>query len=184
MARKAATNWIAVKQDFISDSTATYTSMARKYNVSARSVMRWAVKEGWVATRKDIGDKVTQKVSAKAISDMDEVNDRHTKAYKNLQAFALTNLNILYDHIRSEVDSAKQANKKLNPRDIYSSQMAKFLAETLRIAMDGERITRGLPTVVTKGEQDVKLSSEFADRPLEDLERLFKVVDGPDDTTG
>lgn len=180
--RKAAANWGQLKTEYISDNTVTYELLAKKYGVSSRSVKRHAMEDDWQGARKNIVQQVTNSVTKRAIDNMDEVNERHTKAYKNLQAFALTNLNILYDHIKTEVDAAKNKGIKVNPRDVYSSQMAKFLAETLRIAMDGERITLGLPTVVTKGEQDVNLKSEFADQPLEELEKLFKAVDASNET--
>jgi hypothetical protein len=46
--------------------------------------------------------------------------------------------------------------------------------------MDGERITLGLPTVVTKGEQDVKVKNEFSDKSLEEVERIYQAIDGAD----
>lgn len=180
--RKAAANWGQLKTEYISDNTVTYEYLAQKYGVSSRSVKRHAVEDSWKAARKDIVQQVTNSVTRHAIDNLEEVNARHTKAYKNLQAFALTNLNILYDHIKTTQETAKAQGKKLNPRDVYNSQQAKFLAETLRVAMDGERITLGLPTVVTKGEQDVNLSSEFANKDINELEKLFKAVNEPNET--
>jgi hypothetical protein len=179
--RKAAANWGELKTEYISDNTVTYEGLAKKYGVSSRSVKRHAVEDNWKTARKDIVQQVTNNVTKRAIDNMEEVNERHTKAYRNMQAFALTNLNLLYDAVRDEIAKAKKENRKVNTRDVYSSQMAKFLAETLRIAMDGERITLGLPTVVTKGEHDVNLKNEFADKPLDELEKLFKAVDEPNE---
>jgi hypothetical protein len=178
--RKAAAPWGTLKQEYISDNTVTFSALSKKYKVSMRTVARHAIKEDWKGARKDIVQQVTNSVTKKAIDNFEEVNERHTKAYKNLQAFALTNLNILYDHIRTEVEKSKVEGRKLNPKDVYNSQQAKFLAETLRVAMDGERITLGLPTVVTKGEQDVKVKNEFSDKSLEEVERIYQAIDGAD----
>lgn len=182
MGKKARINWLEMKQRFIADRSVTYKSIADEYGVTGRTVERHAEKEGWMDGRKTVEDQVTEKIAEKVAGDIDEVNERHTKTYKNLQMFALTNLNILYAHIKHEQEQARAQGRRLAPKDIYSSQMAKFLAETLRIAMDGERITLGLPTIVTKGEQDVNLKSEFADRELEELEKLYKAVDTPNET--
>lgn len=175
-------NWLEVKKEYITDPAVTYQALADKHKVGVRTVKRWALKDGWQAARAEVAREVSESVTKKAVDEMSEVNERHTKAYRNLQAFALTNLNILMDYIRTEIATAQQNGKKITPREIYNSQQAKFLAETLRISMDGERITLGLPTVVTKGEQDVRLTSEFEDRPVEELEKLFKAVDASDET--
>lgn len=182
MARPSAADWTMLKQEYIGNNTVTYEALAKKHGVSSRTIKRHAVEEGWQAARNNISQQVTNNVTKRAIDNLEEVNARHTKAYKNLQAFALTNLNILYDDIKYQQQMAKQNGAKLDPKKIYSSQMAKFLAETLRIAMDGERITLGLPTVVTKGEQDVNLSSEFANKDINELEKLFKAVNEPNET--
>lgn len=179
MARTAAADWTMLKQEYIGNNTVTYQALAKKHGVSERTIKRHAVQEGWQAARNNIAQQVTNNVTKRAIENLEEVNERHTKAYKNLQAFALTNLNILYDHIKTQQQQAKEKNVKLNPRDVYNSQQAKFLAETLRVAMDGERITLGLPTVVTKGEQDVNLTSEFANKDLNELEKLYRAADEP-----
>lgn len=175
-------DWLSVKNEFVSNSTTTYASVAEKYGTTVRSVMRHAHKEGWMGMRKEVEERAAVAIVEKAVEQIEEVNGRHVKAYKNLQAFALTQLNILYEYTKDAMRKAKVEGRTLTPRDLYNSQQLKFLAETLRIGMDGERVARGIPTVVTKGEQDINVKSEFAEQPVEELERLYKTIDAPHET--
>jgi hypothetical protein len=82
-------NWEPIRLEYIHDGTATYTSLADKYGVSAYTLKWHAERERWRDERKTHCLKVVDKLSASraaaALPTIQEVNEQWLKQSKELR---------------------------------------------------------------------------------------------------
>lgn len=60
-------DWDAAKMEYITDSGASYHSIAEKYGVSQRQIERVGRRDGWSAARAEYVGEVTEKIKAATI---------------------------------------------------------------------------------------------------------------------
>ena len=165
-------DWNKAKQVYVKDPTLTLENIAEKYRVSIQAVKKHAASEQWSKSRQNVAEKTTTRTEDKIADQLAEINIRHTDTFKSLQSLLLNNLNILITDIERRKETARVTGKPLTREDIYSSQSVKFFSEALRSAIEGERITLGLPINVTKSEMEMKMVDEFSKYTDEELERI------------
>ena len=61
-------DWNKIREEYITDETSSYRSLAKKYGVSLDAVYKHAKAEGWIAMRQQLKDKTITK-SIEKISD-------------------------------------------------------------------------------------------------------------------
>lgn len=170
MARPPKIDWVAARGDYIADPTLTYYDIAEKYNISVKAVKNNGAKDDWKSARQAVIVRANEKVTEIAATQLAEVNTRHTNTYKNMQALGLAQLNIALRSIQRAQREAEQTGTEVGIKDdrILGQQRLKFLFDGLKIAMDGERITLGLPTTVSVSKNELV---------AKDGEALFEQVD-------
>lgn len=138
-------DWNLAKKDYVSDPRVTIQDISEKYGVSRKVVGEHSVKEGWTAARQSVVKKADEKTIANLSEDLAKVNERHTLNFKNVQSIALA---LLQDYA-DEITEARKLGKRAIMVDV---RQLKALQDTLRSSVEGERITLGLATSVTKNE--------------------------------
>lgn len=148
--RSIRVDWNAVKLAYVTDATQTFTSIAKKYKVSSKSVEIQAKKGKWTAERAAFNVRSVKAIEGDLIDERTEANKRHTKIYKNMQALASAELSIAYRQIENYVTNNN--NPTLDKDAVISPFNMKNLFEALNMAIEGERVTLGLPNTVTRTE--------------------------------
>ena len=85
----AKINWSAALSDYLKDETTSYASISREHGVSLQAVKKRASKEGWVDLRQKSIQKVNQKLPELVGESIADMNARHVRFGKLLQASAL-----------------------------------------------------------------------------------------------
>ena len=105
---------------------------------------------------------------------MAATNDRHRKLYRNIQSMILTYMKIINQHNKAMVEKAKKEGKVVNPKNLYSPMNLHYLTQVLVSAIEGERVTLDLPTVVV-AQPGYKLNPEIEYTP--ETEELIKSLE-------
>lgn len=147
-------DWASMKKDYISNPELSLAKIAEKYKVAKRTVEKRAAEGKWVEARKRVQALAAEDAELTVAKDISEVNRRHTTAYRNMQALASTQLTIAFNQLKSKQEEAQAKGRTLNiyEKGIISQHRMKSLFESLKIAIEGERVTLGLPITVTKSE--------------------------------
>jgi hypothetical protein len=115
-------NWLAIKRDFISDITSTYTSLAKKYGVQYATVATKGGREKWPLLREEIQRKAELSLVDDVQSEILEVKKRHIRIAKIMQKLGL------------------EALEKIEYKPKNSKQALEYLVEGIKI----EKQTMGL----------------------------------------
>ena len=100
----------------------SYTALAEKFGVAKRTVVTRAKSEHWQERLVDAERKARQIADQKAVESLEEMNERHLKSVRLIQAKAIEIL------VRMPLDSASSA------------------ARALATAIEQERVIRGEPS--------------------------------------
>lgn len=123
----------------------SYQVVAEKYGVSKRTVTNTAVRDKWQERVVELEAKARQRTEEKILETLDEMNTRHLKMYKFVQAQALEALK------RAQLDSGSDAWRAMFE------------------GMKGERLVRGEPTERTESvEAIIKREYERWLKPVEE----------------
>jgi len=157
MARKPKIDWNKAKVMYVSDDTVTYLQVSKAFGVSHKGVKARGSAEHWRDQRRDVAEKINERLIEKSVDKLAEVNARHTSIYKNMQALGLSELNIAMNEILRLQKWSKDSGMPLTLKKdgIIGQQSLKFLFDGLKIAMDGERITLGLPTAIAVSKNEM-----------------------------
>lgn len=175
MAAPTKLDWKALKKEYVTDPTLSYADLAKKYGTSKNTVERHASKDKWVKSRQTVGEKAEAKAMEKAVDQLSEINIRHTSTYKAMQNLLAKNLTALIEYTDSVTRRAKAANRAPTPAELNTMSQLNFLTQAFRTALDGERITVGLPTTVTQNKTDMNITVDFSQY---DDEVLDAILDG------
>jgi hypothetical protein len=173
MGMQTKIDWQKARKDYVSDTSLTYQDIADRYNCSLKAVKKVGSRDSWREGREAIIQRANEKVQENVADQLAEVNERHTNTYKNMQALGLSQLNIALTEVRRLQKEADDQGVPLsiNKDGIIGQQRLKFLGDFLKVAMDGERITLGLPTSVSVSK------TELAGK---DGDALFEQIDTDD----
>lgn len=150
-ARKTKVDWLEVKKEYLSDSTTSYRSLAKKYGVSFTTLEKRANREGWSELRQELVEKAEEAFKEKLLKTKSEANNRHLTHYQNIQAIANKSINEMANK-NYLLDKAGNLylDRRGNPvqRPINPFELEK-LAKAMKEAINGERVVLGLPTSVS-----------------------------------
>lgn len=145
-------NWTFAQKDFLSDPTLRYKDIADKYGVSVTAVKQRGANEGWHGLRLELSKKTIQQVETKLIDRNSEINERHATVFRNLQQLASTKLTIAYRQIERLIKEKGIDNISIYDNKMISQRDLKDLVDAYTGAINGERITVGLPTAIARKE--------------------------------
>lgn len=168
-------DWVQAQKDYLSDITTTYKMIAEKFGVSERIVEKRASVEGWVESRKNIGREVIIQAKGEIVDRNAETNDRHSRLYRNMQSTAGNLLLIANNTIARKIEEKGVENLTVYEEGIISTSRLKFLFEALKVAIDGERVTVGLPTSVERKEMTGKDGSDLFAKV--DTQKLYDLME-------
>jgi hypothetical protein len=154
-------NWTEAQKDFLSDPTLRYKDIAEKYAVSLTAVKQRGANEGWHELRQDLSKKTIQQVETKLIDRNSEINERHATVFRNLQQLAGTKLTIAYRQIERLVKEYGIDNLSIYDHRMISQRDLKDLVEAYTGAINGERVTVGLPTSIARKEVSARNKTDL-----------------------
>lgn len=175
MAAPAKIDWIEAQIYYLADNTRSYKDVAQKFGVSSTAVEQRAAKEHWVELRNSLGEKTIQKVEAELVDRKAEINERHSRHYRNMQAMAGNLLLIANNTIQKKMAEKGTDNVTIYEEGLISPSRVKFLYEALKIAIDGERVTVGLPTSVERREVTGKDGDDLFQKV--EPKKLYEILD-------
>lgn len=150
MAARAKVDWNKIRNEYLTDSTVSYGSLAKKYGVTKRAVQEQGTKAGWPQLRQEFADRAFEKFQDKLLEEKSAAQNRHLLQYQNLQA--IVNQSIMA-FSKGQYYTDKKGNLVLDkkgepiPVPVDTNQLLS-LTKAAKVAMDGERTVLGLPTVV------------------------------------
>ena len=138
-------NWFEIKKDFISDSTATFDSLAKKHGASRVTIANHARREKWLDLRKEVEIRAEKRIMEEAERKLAEVKQRHSQVGKMLQ----------HEGVKAIVKGKKK------PRT--AREALKFTSEGVRIEREAEGMDsqRQAPQVVNIIQQQKSLIDKY-----------------------
>jgi hypothetical protein len=171
---KTKVDWVQARKDYLADNTLSYADIAKKYDVSKHTVEVHAKRESWVATRQSIGEKSLVKLEGDLVNRNAEVNERHGVAFRNMQQLAGIKLTIAFRQIEKIIADKGLKNMTIYDLKMISQQDIRNLIEAYSAAINGERVTLGLPTSVERKEVTGRDGKElFGDDNYSELVELL-----------
>ena len=167
-------DWLQAKMMYVQNNTMSYADIAKRFGVSTRQVQRRGSEENWVECRQDVVNSAEIKILENTIDEMAATNDRHRKLYRNIQSMIHTYMKIINQHNKAMVEKAKKEGKVVNPKNLYNPMNLHYLTQVLVSAIEGERVTLDLPTVVV-AQPGYKLNPEIEYTP--ETEELIKSLE-------
>lgn len=151
---------VQAEHEYVTNSKMTILEISKKYGISNRTVSIYAAKHEWTEKRKVCMDRALEKTMDEHAKMISERNTAHLGMWRNAQIAAMNSL--------------KRADSQKKTGDVTKSIYA------LQAAIDGERKTLGLPTVINRNadpsddqERDTLNLVEAAER----AEQLLKEAD-------
>ena len=146
--KQKSVDWLAVKLLYAENHRMSYNDIAQMFNVSLKQVKKHGAREHFVQSRQEVSDSVEIKIKEKLVDDRVDANERHRIAYKNLQALANVYIKVVANHNISVIEKAKSQGRIANPKELYSPSKLLDLCKTIKLAIDGERVTLNLPSII------------------------------------
>jgi len=167
-------DWLAARKFYVANTMVSYKDVAAEFAVSTTSVERHARKENWKLQRDKIEDKAVEKFEGEIVDKKSEVNDRHTIVYRNMQSLASAQLLLAYEEFK-KAQAANPTNLSIHDDRIIKTYHMRDLFESLKLAIDGERVTLGLPITVTNTQITGADGKALFEQP--DIDELYKLVE-------
>lgn len=129
-------DWDALKTEFLMGTWLKVADFLRDKNLRDSGNTR-AMTKGWAQERRSLRNEISNAtqdaIKRKTVETQVSILDRHKKIWKGVEISALRHLEI-----------ARKEGKDIDPR------VLKTLAETLKIATEGERLANGMSTAKTE----------------------------------
>ncbi len=149
MAAPKKVDWSVVRNEYLQDSTVSYSDLAKKYGVSLKSVKDHGAADGWPALRQNLSEKAFEAFTHKLLGQKSDAQERHLRHYQNIQALANKSIAAL-DQANYYTEKGKLVLVDGKPVEIPPDPYSlKALAQAIKLGIDGERVVLGLPTAVT-----------------------------------
>ncbi|TAK94098.1 hypothetical protein EPO05_06715 [Patescibacteria group bacterium] len=145
---KPKADWVQAKMAYVQDVTLTYADIAEMFGVSTRQVERRGKDEDWGGCRQDVGQNVEYIITAKMVDERVAINDKHQQQYAAVQAYIRVYMATINKWNKKIIDEAQAKGETPNPDDFYSPKKLRSLMKTLRLAIEGERVTVDLPNII------------------------------------
>ncbi len=82
-------NWIEIKRDYLTDPTASCSSLAKKFGVALRTIEARSAREKWALLREEIMHKAEIKMVSEAENEILQVKKRHLQIARLLQKIGI-----------------------------------------------------------------------------------------------
>lgn len=158
-------DWEAAKKWFLEDNTRTFQGVADKFGVTRNSVIAHAGpdKGDWRNLRIELAEKAEAELKESLIDEKTKVNNRHLDHWRRIQNIVAKRLT-RYENATNEKEATEKGVY------LYSGRELKDDTQTMRIAIDGERVVLGLPIIIQHNKNE---DLEVPDRlSPEEIERL------------
>lgn len=168
MAAPAKIDWFKAREDYLSDSTLSYSDIAKKYDVSLTAVKTRGNNEDWLKLRQSLTEKALSKFQERLVDEKSKANSKHLTHWQNIQALAngliidMANRSY-YRNKDGNLILDRNNNPILVPIDPFALER---LVRALKEAINGERVVLGLPTSVSgisAQSEDNNVWSSFSD---------------------
>lgn len=175
-------DWVQAQKDYLDDPKLSLKDIAIKYGVAENTVQEHSSREKWVASREVTQQNTLIQAGEIIVSRNSQINEKHNKQYTDMQILAINMVRIASNTIQRKAKEKGIENLTVYEKDMISPKALKDLYESLKIAMDGERVTVGLPTSVERKEFTGKDGNDLFAKlePTEfyaHLERAFTSLD-------
>ena len=121
--------WFEAKKDYLMDSEAKITEIAKKYKIQKDMLIKRAREENWDAQRKNVFARADAKMKEVAENTLAEVKDRHAMIGRMLQKIGTTSL--------------KKYKAVLGPKDALQ-----YLVEGVRMEGEARGLRKDQPKIV------------------------------------
>lgn len=155
---------VQAEHEYVTDSKMTILGIAKKYGISNRTVSIYAAKHEWTEKRKVCMDRALEKTMDEHAKMISERNTAHLGMWRNAQIAAMNSL--------------KRADSQKKTGDVTKSIYA------LQAAIDGERKTLGLPTVINKTSEPTDDQERDTLNLVEAAERAEQLLKEADEKAG
>lgn len=167
--KRAATptySWdvVQAEHEYVTNSKITMAEIAKKYGISNRMVSKYAAQHEWTEKRKTCMDRALEKTMDEHAKMISERNTAHLGMWRNAQIAAMNAL--------------KRADNQKKTGDVTKSIYA------LQAAIDGERKTLGLPTVINKTSEPTDDQERDTLNLVEAAERAEQLLKEADEKAG
>lgn len=159
-------------------------ALAKHFNLNADTIRNHSASENWNALRKKTVSEAEVKLIDNVSDKLAETNLKHAATYKQAQAYITRRLSLAIAKAQSleskateHIQIGQTTIPIIDDSKLMSPQQIKFLMEGLKVAVDGERVALGLPTSVTKSENDINLINPFAEYRDDQLKRIIEITD-------
>jgi hypothetical protein len=157
--KRGRVNWEAAMKFFVTNPEITYVDIAKKYGVSEPTARSHGSKGNWTGLRK--------------------------KAYRMGQYYVNRRLQLALAKMQNTENKATSKVLLENGLEVpvvrddwlMSPQQVNFLLSAMKTAMDGERVALGLPTNVTKSDNDLNINNPYAGYSEDQLRRIIEITD-------
>lgn len=172
----AKIDWLAARNDYIADVTVSYTDIGKKYGVTKSAVQKRGTAEGWPELRQRLADKAYDAFQHKMLEEKESRQAVQLQHWQNLQALCNLTIQGMANH---NFYTDRQGNVILDQRGkpiiVPPSAFAlEKLARAMEAAINGERVVLGLPTAVTKSENDINLVNPYDKYGRDQLEMMWE----------
>lgn len=177
-------DWVSAKKYYISHTECKLSDIAKKYGCTVNGAQRRSSVENWVALRKKTISESEIKLLDNVSDKLAETNQKHASTYRQAQSYINRRLQLAMAKAQELENSATKSVKLgkitiplIDDSKLMSPQQISFLITALKTAVDGERVALGLPTTVTKSENDFNINDPFADYNEDQLRRIIEITD-------
>ena len=149
----AKIDFTEIKKEYISTSK-SLRDLASEYGVSFSYLSEVSAREGWVDQKELTRTKAGQIMVEKVAETLSEVNIRHTNIWKLIQG-----------------ESLKKIQEFREAGELVPDETLKSLAQVLKIAIEGERVSLGMPTLGIRSEQTTTIVKDPYEERLRAMTR-------------
>lgn len=151
-------NWLAIKKDYLTDETATYEGLAKRYKVTGPAIGKMARREKWYELRKAIHKRAEERMLMKIEEEVSAAKTHHVKLGKLLQ-----------DKGESALMDGKNPVKIKQAKDVVA-----FIREGVNIERQAREMDKKEPKVVNI----ITQQNAMVDRYKKEGETLDDIEEG------
>lgn len=172
--RKPKVDWLSAKHYYIENAEVSLRDVADKYGVTLKTVETHSSKEGWVKLRSQVGISATNRVVEQAIDERVGVVNEHAQKFAHIENISMAMMNRLAKKLKRLEQTDPDALLD-DHRAYMSPQQWNYLVSAFKVATDGRRTALGLPTTITKSDNDVNVLTPYAGYSEQQLMQIINV---------
>ena len=157
--KRPKVDWLEAKKYYVENPTVTLREVAEKYSVSLNTVATHSKKEEWVKTQQDIAEETMDRVVDKAAEERSQLTTDHAQKFALAENISVAMMTRLAKKIRRLEQNDPEA--VTSDYNLMSPQQWNFLVTALKTATDGRRTALGLPSTITKTDNDINILNPY-----------------------